>query len=83
MLFIGGYNSPLQDYVISRLLEDGHLLIFLELSYLLYRNIDSTKFQTKLELVVEMERECTRKLFFLCGLESADPASINVKALCL
>ena len=56
MLFIGGYNSKLQDLVIHLLLEqDDSLLSYFELSYLLYRNLEATRHKSKVGLLVEME----------------------------
>ena len=40
ILFLGGYNNKLQNFVTEHLLEkDSFLFQHLELSYLLYRNI--------------------------------------------
>ena len=55
ILFLGGYNSPIQNTIVEALLERNNILLdYLELSYLLYRNIESTRYTSKVEMVVDM-----------------------------
>ena len=70
MLFIGGYNNKLQDVIISDILsEDKLLLNYLELTYLIYKNIEATRFKNKVSLLVQVEQTIKKQLFGLVSYE--------------
>ena len=80
ILFIGGYNSQVQQFIADALLEvDSTLLEYFELSYLLYRNIESTRYTSKVEIVSEMGKEALKKLFKLYSI--SQEGIVRVKGL--
>ena len=84
LLFIGGYNNPLQTVITMALLgTDSLLLLHLELSYLLYRNLQSSRFKTKMKMMVDMEVEVKAKLLAATSLQDYPVEEIEVKDLCL